>query len=173
MNGMEGHITFFSAALGLFFGTSTLLVLSLSGVGRETAFPAALLVFAVVMLAAHILFSTRDALENRRYQRYEHSLGEEIQARFIANIIEGENIMGGMVYLLAAGRILLSSVSRSGLWETTVRPGEVHHVEQLDGVTVQIQCLDGRIFRIMTMPAEALLDAFSALGISVIRLPMG
>lgn len=172
MNGVEGRITFFSAVMGVFLGTGTFIVLSLSGVGRETAFPAALLVFAVVMLATHVIISIRDALDERRYQRYEHALGEEVQARFIANIIEGENMMGGMIYLLSAGRILLSSVSRSGLWETMVRPGEIHHVEQMDMVTLQIQCLDGRVYRIMTMPAEELLDAFSMLGISVVRPPM-
>lgn len=171
MNGTQGRITLLSALLGLFFGSASFIALLVAGAGTELAFPVALMTFASVMLAAHIFFSVQDAAENRRYARYERSLGEPVRARFIANIFEGENGMGGMVYVLS-GRLLLSSVGRRGLWETTVRPGEIHHAEQIDPISLKIQCLDGRVYRIMAAPMDELLDALSAMDISVVRLPM-
>ena len=170
MNSTQSRITLLSALFGLFFGAMTLVSLLMAGAGLQNACATAMIAFAEVMLAAHLFLSAQDAIEMRRYARFEQTLGEAVTARFVASIFAGSTGMGGMIYVLR-DRLLLASVGRRGRWEATLRPGEMHHAEQLDPLTLQLSCLDGRVFRVMTAPIEDLIDDLRALGISVVELP--
>ena len=167
----QRNITLLSALFGLFFGVMTLFTLLISGMPFKTSGAAAMIAFAVAMLIAHIFMSVRDALEVRRYNRFEESLGETVTARIMCGIFTGDDSMNGMIYVLKGG-LLLASVSRGGNWKQMLRPGEMHHAEQIDPATLQLNCLDGRIFRIMTASMDELIDELRAMGVSVIELPM-
>ena len=170
MNGSQKRITLLSALFGAFFGAMTFVSLLMAGARAVMAAASAMIAFAVAMLAAHIFMSVQDALETRRYEKFERALGLEIKERFVANIFTGESGMGGMIYVLA-DRLLMASVGRRARWEMSLFPREVHHAEQVDPLTLQLQCLDGKVYRIMTAPLEDLIDDMRALGISVVELP--
>ena len=170
MKSTQGRITLLSALFGLFFGAMTFVSLLMAGARVVTAGASAMIAFAAAMLAAHIFMSAQDAIETRRYEEFERSLKMEIRERFVANIFTGESGMGGMIYVLP-DRLLLASVSRRVCWEISLFPREVHHAEQLDPLTLQFQCLDGKVYRVMTAPIEDLIDDVRALGMSVVELP--
>ena len=171
MNYTQRRITVFSATFGLLFGVMTIMSMLMSGMSLKSAFASGMISFAVSMLTVHIAMSVKDALEVRRYEKFEQSLGGGVQAHFEVSIFFDNMVMGGMAYAFR-DKLLLASLRKHAQWKVTLLPGEMHHAEQLDPATLQLNCLDGRVFRIVSAFTVELIDELRAMGISVVELPI-
>lgn len=160
------RITFISALFGLFFGVMTYASLLVAGMGSRIAVASGMIAFAVAMLAAHIFLSVQHELETRRYEKFEASLGESVRARYMANIFADNEAMGGMIYILK-NRLVLASVGRRWDWRAVLYPGDMSYVKQLDSLTLQIDCRDGQMYRIVTMPLEDVIADLREINIPV------
>ena len=84
----------------------------------------------------------------------------------MANIFADNEAMGGMIYILK-NRLVLASVGRRWDWRAVLYPGDMSYVKQLDSLTLQIDCRDGQMYRIVTMPLEDVIADLREINIPV------